>query len=189
MSTALPSPPPSCPILCGWRGGGADTQISLLLTPCFAGLLGSLRHPCWRCCERQSPLQSWEHVLGSLMDSLSMGGNVFLERCSLPHPFRGVLKWENLLGKGLEVPLCLLSPSQSCMAWECAELCPLHSHGLSSPSPHAQIILNSMHKYQPRLHIVKADEKTALAPRTLPSAPMSSPRLPSSLLPPTKTTR
>lgn len=37
-------------------------------------------------------------------------------------------------------------------------LCPLHSHGMSSPSPLAQIILNSMHKYQPRLHIVKADE-------------------------------
>ncbi|XP_010718876.1 T-box transcription factor TBX5 [Meleagris gallopavo] len=44
------------------------------------------------------------------------------------------------------------------MSWECAELCPLHSHGLSSLFPHAQIILNSMHKYQPRLHIVKADE-------------------------------
>lgn len=35
---------------------------------------------------------------------------------------------------------------------------PLHSHEMSSSSPHAQIILNSMHKYQPRLHIVKADE-------------------------------
>lgn len=44
------------------------------------------------------------------------------------------------------------------MAWECAELCPLHSHGLSSPSPHAQIILNSMHKYQPRFHIVRAND-------------------------------
>lgn len=60
-------------------------------------------------------------------------------------------------GEGAAGSCCSLSFSCPGKGGMCSDV-PLHSHGMSSPSPRAQIILNSMHKYQPRLHIVKADE-------------------------------
>lgn len=58
-------------------------------------------------------------------------------------------------------PTVCFSPASAGGFLETRQVCQSHPLNLSphpSLPPHLQIILNSMHKYQPRLHIVKADE-------------------------------